>query len=177
MQNPIIKLKRHTTLLLALFFVGTAFSGASSAAGLVKVKQTVFGMDCAPCAHGVEKGLEKLEGVKDATVSLNEGYAAVVLTPENSVTLEKIQKVVRENGFTPKDATVVISGTVAHSNDHQLVLSAGSGQAYPLSAAPENSTAWQTLQALPVGTTVEIKARLGAGETRQLVVLEVEPQV
>lgn len=173
MHTHIIKLNGLILFLTA----GLIFSSFAHATGLIEVKQTVFGMDCSPCAHGVEKGLEKLEGVKDVTVSLNDGYAAVTLAPDNSITLEKIQQVVRENGFTPKDATVVVSGTVAHTTDHQLVLTTDSSQEYPLNAAPDNSAAWQTLQALPVGTTVEIKAHLGEGETRQLLVLEVEPQV
>lgn len=172
MRSHVIKLNGLILFLAA----GLIFSSAAHAVGLVEVKQTVFGMDCAPCAHGVEKGLEKLEGVKDVTVSLNEGYAAVSLTPRNAITLEKIQQVIRENGFTPKDATVVVSGTIAHSSDHQLVLSAGPGQEYPLSAAPDSSTAWQTLQTLPVGTTVNIKAHVGEGEPHQLLVLEIEPE-
>lgn len=172
MRTQVIKLNGLILFLAA----GLTISSAAHAASLIQVKQTVFGMDCAPCAHGVEKGLEQLEGVQDATVSLNEGYAAVTLAPKNSVTLQKIQQIVRENGFTPKDATVVISGTLDHSSEHQTVLLADSGEEYPLSAAPDNSTGWQTLQALPAGTDVEIKAQVGQDDPDQFLVLEVKPQ-
>lgn len=166
------------TLTGRAFFLATGLIIASSAhaAGLLEVKQTVFGMDCSPCAHGVEKGLEKLEGVEDATVSLNDGYAAVTLAPDNAVTLDKIRQVVRENGFTPKDATVVVTGTLAHADDDQLTLTTATDHEYALSAAPGEVAAWKQVESLPSGTRVEIKAHLNEGETRELSVLRVKPK-
>lgn len=172
MHTQILKLKGRAIFLAATL----ALSGTATAQGLLEVKQTVFGMDCSPCAHGVEKGLEKLKGVKDATVSLNEGYAAVVLDAENSVTLEKIQKVVRENGFTPKDATVVIAGTIERGKGDQLVLTTSADHAYALDAATDKRALLQDLQALPAGSPVEIEAHLAEGDTWKLSVLVIRPE-
>jgi copper chaperone CopZ len=172
MHSFTMKLRAHALLLCAGILLGSA----ANAGGLLEVKQTVFGMDCAPCAHGVEKGLEKVEGVKDATVSLNEGYAAVTLAPDNSVILEKIRQIIRDNGFTPKDATVVVSGAVARGNGNQLMLTTGGGQEYALVAAPDRQSVQQELSALPDGAAVEVKAHLGEGETRELSVLTIQPE-
>jgi copper chaperone CopZ len=172
MHSFTMKLSARGLLLCA----GILLAGAASAGGLLEVKQTVFGMDCAPCAHGVEKGLEKVEGVKDATVSLNEGYAAVTLAPDNSVTLKKIRQIIKDNGFTPKDATVVVSGALAHGSDNQLLLTTGGGQEYVLVTAPDRQSVQQELGALPDGAVVEVKAHLGEGETIVLSVLAVQPE-
>lgn len=164
----------NATLHAALLALGFVFSSSVNAAGLVEVKQTVFGMDCAPCAHGVENGLEKLDGVQEATVSLNEGYAAVTLAPDNAITLEKIREVIRDNGFTPKEATVVVSGSLTRA-DNRLVLAGAQQQRYSLAATPDAQAAWQQLQALPEGAAVEIKARVDEDSSTQLAVLTVQP--
>jgi copper chaperone CopZ len=154
--------------------VALLFSGLASAEGLIEVKQIVYGMDCAPCAHGVEKGLEKLEGVEDASVSLNEGYAALTLSHDNSVTLEKIHQIIRDNGFTPKRAEVVAIGTLARSANDQLLLTTGSNQRFALAAASDKGAAWQQLHALPGTSTVKIEAQVPEGKTDQLLVQSVE---
>lgn len=87
------------------------------AGGLSEVEQTIFGMDCAPCAYGIEHGLKKLPGVTDVRVSLNEGRAIVALAADSSTTLERIRKVIRDNGFTPKAARVTVIGTLVHTED------------------------------------------------------------
>lgn len=99
-----------------LLMGGLLLAGLSSAAladGLVQVNQMIFGMDCAPCAWGIQKGLEKLPGVQHATVSLNDGQAAIQLAPDNTITLAEIQTVIRHGGFTPKQAKVQVSGKLA----------------------------------------------------------------
>jgi copper chaperone CopZ len=159
----------------AFLLAGTLiFSGAASAGGLLEVQQTIYGMDCAPCAHGVERGLEKLEGVKDASVSLNEGYAALTLSPGNSVSLEKIRGIVRDNGFTPKGAEVVAIGTLARSENDQLLLTTGPNQRFALAAASDKGSAWQQLHALPSASMVKIEAQVPEGKTDQLLVQSVE---
>lgn len=161
--------KRALLASLVLFLGSTG-----AAAGLLEVKQTVFGMDCAPCAHGLEKGLEKLEGVKDASVSLNEGYAAASLDPGNPVTIEQIRQVVRDNGFTPKEATVVIAGTLGRTKENNLALKSSTGQEYNLIAAPQVPSGLDSLQTIAVGEPVKINGVLSEGATNRLAVLEFE---
>ena len=42
---------------------------------ITKVDQEVYGMDCAPCAYGLERGLKKMDGLQEVRVSLNDGKA------------------------------------------------------------------------------------------------------
>jgi copper chaperone CopZ len=91
-----------------LLLVGALmFALRAALAGPLEVKQTVYGMDCAPCAYGVQKSLEKLPGVESAKVSLNTGVVDIRLKPGNDVTLEKIQEVIKAAGFEPKGGEVV----------------------------------------------------------------------
>jgi len=87
-------------------------SASAHAAGLLKVEQTIFGMDCAPCAYGIQQGATALAGVKQATVNLNTGLATIVLAPDNPTTLAQIQSVILKHGFTPKGAVLTAAGRI-----------------------------------------------------------------
>lgn len=95
--------------------------------GLREVNQTIFGMDCAPCAAGVEQGLSKLQGVTSVRVSLNEGKAVISLGPDSRTTLAQIREVIRHNGFTPKEARATLVGRVVREGDRQWI-DTGSGR-------------------------------------------------
>lgn len=94
---------------------------------LLKVDQKIHGMDCAPCAYGTEKGLKKLPGVKDVSVSLNQGNAVVDLKPENKVTMKEIRQIIERAGFTPVEARVEVAGKLERDGDQSwLVTESGS---------------------------------------------------
>lgn len=61
--------------------------------------------------------MKKLDGVRDARVSLNEGKAVVALDPANKVSLADIRKLVERNGFTPQGATVTLRARVVAAGD------------------------------------------------------------
>lgn len=113
---------RH--LVMALGLSGTLVAPAW-AGGLRELDQTIFGMDCAPCAAGIEKGIGRLHGVRSVRVSLNDGEAVVSLVPEGRTTLAQIREVIRHNGFTPKDARATYVGRVRRDGD-RLWLETGS---------------------------------------------------
>jgi copper chaperone CopZ len=60
----------------------------------------------------VSVAIKKVEGIDDVNVSLNEGNASIKLKPGNTVTVEQVREIVRKNGFTPKDATAKVAGTI-----------------------------------------------------------------
>ncbi|MBV6639691.1 MAG: heavy-metal-associated domain-containing protein [Cyclobacteriaceae bacterium] len=95
---------------LGIIALLTIFSLSCAMAQLVKVDQEVFGMDCAPCAYGLERGLKKMDGLERVKVSLNDGKAYLTLAPNNELTLQKIQKVVKNNGFSARNAEVTLKG-------------------------------------------------------------------
>ena len=88
----------------------TGFMATGAMAQLLNVDQEVFGMDCAPCAYGLERGLKKLDGLEKVQVSLNDGKAYVSLAAENELTLRKIQEEVKQNGFSARNAEVTLKG-------------------------------------------------------------------
>lgn len=107
---------KQMLLMLTLGLTGLAVAPAW-ADGLREVDQTIFGMDCAPCAAGVEQGLGKLPGVTSVRVSLNEGKAVAQLAPDSATTLAQIREVIRHNGFTPKDASVTLVGRLVRDSE------------------------------------------------------------
>jgi len=79
---------------------------------IARVDQEVYGMDCAPCAYGLERGLKKMDGLQEVRVSLNGGNAYLGLAEKNDLTLRSIQEEVKKNGFSAKKAKVVLMGNL-----------------------------------------------------------------
>ena len=75
-----------------------------------QVNLTVFGMDCAPCAHAIHVSMKGIRGVDKVDVDLNTGLVTIKLAPDNSATMRQFNQAVEKNGFTHKDATVIARG-------------------------------------------------------------------
>lgn len=84
----------------------------SARAEMRRVQLAVLGMDCAICAHGVRVALQKLEGVQSLTVSLERSSADITLRPGNRVGLPQLRQIIKDNGFTAKDAMVTVVGVL-----------------------------------------------------------------
>lgn len=137
--------------------------------GLEQVKQTIYGMDCAPCAYGIEKGLKGLSGVEQVTVSLNEGYAEVHLSDDSQATLAAIREVIRKNGFTPKDADVHVSGKVVRLTDGRFLLKTD------VETFELNSNDQTILSKLSdTDSSVIVSGSVATGDGRQLSITSVE---
>ncbi|MFI2743029.1 heavy-metal-associated domain-containing protein [Zhouia sp. PK063] len=104
---------KKLALLVLVMVIGTFSSNAQ----IQKVDQEVFGMDCAPCAYGLERGLKKMDGLQNVRVSLNDGKAYLELSENNGLSLKQIQKEVKKNGFSAKKAEVVIEGKLISNDD------------------------------------------------------------
>ncbi len=87
-----------------------ALTSLAAHAEYEQVNLTVFGMDCAPCAHAIHVSMKGIQGVDTVDVDLNTGLVTVKLTPGNSATMRQFNQAVEKNGFTHKDATVVARG-------------------------------------------------------------------
>lgn len=160
--------KRARWLLTALLL--SALSSWTASAALIEVNQTIWGMDCAPCAYSMEKALQKLPGVKHATVSLNKGDAVLTFASDSQTTLAEIQQTVRNSGFTPKDATVKVSGTLKNETG-ELRLEAGKAS-YTLKPSDKAKDAWRRLQKVADGSTLTIQGKSPADHPGQIIVLE-----
>lgn len=54
--------------------------------------------------------MRKVEGVEKVTVSLKDGLTTLELTPGNSVTLETLRTIIKNNGFVSRDADITATG-------------------------------------------------------------------
>ena len=69
-------------------------------------------MDCAICAHGVKVAVQKVDGVESVQLSLERAEADIRLKPENRVSLDQFRRIVKGNGFEPREAKVTVAGSV-----------------------------------------------------------------
>lgn len=145
-----------------LSLVWTLLPFPVSADGLLHVRQTVFGMDCAPCAYGIEQGLLKLKGVKQAHVDLNTGIATIDLAQDNAVTWAEIWNVIREHGFTPKDATATVSGQLKKQGNQYYLAINGVSTYHLLTDQPA------MLSNLTVGTEITVDGSISAKNNNTL---------
>lgn len=56
--------------------------------------------------------LKSVAGVESVDVSLAKGLASVKMKPGNAATLKQLQTAITKNGFTMKDSSVTVAGTV-----------------------------------------------------------------
>ena len=79
--------------------------------------------------------MEKIDGVTEVKVSLNEGTVVLRLAPTNRVTIERIREEIRSNGFAPKQAEVRITGQVMARGDSLVLVVAETNETYVLEDA------------------------------------------
>lgn len=84
--------------------------------------------------------MQKVDGVQSVRVSLNDGLTILDLKPGNSVTLAQLRKIIKNNGFVSKEATVVARGTPS-AGAFEV---GGTGERLEVSASPIRSgAAWK----------------------------------
>lgn len=84
---------------LFMLLVGLMFSIATLAAD----NQYVLGVDglaCPFCAFGIEKRLNKIDGVIDIEVDIGDSVVRVTLQEDKTLTEEQARQAVKEAGFT-----------------------------------------------------------------------------
>ena len=96
------------------------------------VNMTVFGMDCAPCAHAIHVSMTGIKGVNKVNVDLNTGLVTVQLAPGNSAAMQQFNQAVEKNGFTHKDAKVVVRGRISGTASSPVLEVTGTNDKYAL---------------------------------------------
>jgi len=112
---------------------------------------TVFGMDCAPCAHAIHVSMKGIQGVNTVDVDLNTGLVTVKLNPGNNAQMSQFNAAVERNGFTHKDADIVVKGRLSGTAGAPILEVSGTQDRYALSPA----TAGTDLASL-LGKTVTV---------------------
>ena len=106
-------------------------------------------------------GLRKIEGVREANVSLKEGVATIAFTPDNRVRVAQVWKVVRDNGFTPRSSTIRAAGVVTIRGDSVLVTVTGSEESFVAQNADAARDRVAELRALGAGARVRVEGDFG----------------
>lgn len=152
----------HTLFRLSVLALLTVFLVPEPVhAQLQEVRQTVFGMDCAPCAYALERRLGRFEGAKDVTVSLNEGQAVVLFQNENGVRLDALRATVRDAGFDPRETTLRVAGTL-RQEEGRWVLVTPSGERFHVESAAGDAI--RTALRARAGRRVVVTGRVGGVE-------------
>lgn len=112
-----------------------ALSSLTARAEYEQVNLTVFGMDCAPCAHAIHVSMKGIQGVDSVDVDLNTGLVKIKLNPGNGAAMRQFNQAVEKNGFTHKDATIIARGTVSGSASAPFLEIAGTQDRYSLTPA------------------------------------------
>jgi cation transport ATPase len=97
-----------------------------------QVNLTVFGMDCAPCAHAIHVSMKGIQGVNTVDVDLNTGLVSIQLNPGNSAAMRQFNQAVEKNGFTHKDANIVVRGMLSGTASAPVLQVAGTTDRYML---------------------------------------------
>ena len=110
--------------------------------------------------------VKKIDGVRDANVSMKEGAATIQFTPNNSVKLAQIWKGVRDNGFTPRASTIRAVGTVTLRGDTALITIGGSQDTFLALDADNSAGRVSELRRLGTGARVSFVGDLGDAPTK-----------
>ena len=103
-----------------------------------QVNLTVFGMDCAPCAHAIHVSMKAISGVNTVDVDLNTGLVTIKLTPGNSASMKQFNEAVEKNGFTHKAADITVRGKLTGTASSPVLEVSGTQDRYVLSPTAAN---------------------------------------
>jgi hypothetical protein len=81
--------------------------------------------------------MKKVPAVTRVTVSLNGGTTILDLKPDNAATLTDLRRIIKNNGFVSREATVLARGTVAA--DGVTFVVSGTHERLSLSSPPQPS--------------------------------------
>lgn len=112
--------------------------------------------------------MKKVPGVESVKVSLSEGMAHIQLAAGNAVSLEQLRKAVNEQGFTPKEATVIVAGDVVTRGKETLFKVNGSNDSFEL-----DPTEAMKLKGVKAATVKGLVASPENGKSAQLKIAEV----
>jgi cation transport ATPase len=122
-------------MIVAAFF---ALIPLAAHAEYEQVNLTVFGMDCAPCAHAIHVSMKGIQGVNTVDVDLNTGLVTIKLSPGNNASMRQFNQAVEKNGFTHKDAEIVVRGKLTGTANAPALEVSGTQDRYALSPMTAN---------------------------------------
>lgn len=126
------------------FFITTLIFFRPAFAEINSVEMQVDGMTCPFCVYGIEKKLEALGEVKDASSNLKTGTVSIKLRKNEPLDIGRLNEAIRESGFTPGKIKINAAGRLTtyklEGKENPALKVTGSGQVFLLTDAPDHGT-------------------------------------
>ena len=90
--------------------------------------------------------VQKLSGVESVNVSLERASTEVQLRPGNSITLEQLRSIVKNNGFTAKEAIVEAVGELIERGGQPALKVSGTNTVMLVVADPNHPLVYKDIQ-------------------------------
>ena len=108
-MKTILKNKILNIILISIITISNLFAQQSdqdkSKENISYVKVEVDGLACPFCAYGLEKKLNKLEGIEDLYIELQDGTATFNIPSTKTPSEESLIKIVADAGFKARKVT------------------------------------------------------------------------
>ena len=110
--------------------------------------------------------VQKLSGVESVNVSLEKASTDIQLRPRNAVTLEQLRSIVRNNGFTPKEAIVTVAGRLIERGGQPALEVTGASTVMLIIADPKQPAVFKQIQDRVRAKTADVIQITGSAESR-----------
>lgn len=116
---------KKSSIILTLFLIFSVGLLTPTQAQVEQVEIRVDGLACPFCAYGLEKKLKELDGVGKVTINVDGGMAVLENKERKSIAIEKLEAVVANAGFTPREITATVLGKVGPGDGTPVFTVAG----------------------------------------------------
>jgi hypothetical protein len=94
----------------------------------------------------VRVAVQKLSGVESVNVSLERASTDIQLRRGNAITLEQLRSIIKNNGFTPKEATVTVVGKLIERGGQPALDVTGTNTVMLIVADPKQPAIFKRVQ-------------------------------
>ncbi len=113
---------------IAITVASIVLLASISSAQINHVTVKVDGLACAFCAYGLQKGLKRVEGVRDVKVLVDAGRAELQFKKGVPVGLEEIGPAVKRAGYTSREIRIEATGRLGDWNGSPALFVEGNGE-------------------------------------------------
>jgi hypothetical protein len=90
--------------------------------------------------------MQKLPGVESINVSLERASADIQLRPGNSITLAQLRSIIKNNGFTAKEATVTVVGKLIERGGQPALDVTGTDTVFLIAPDPKQPAIFKQIE-------------------------------
>ena len=124
--------------------------------------------------------MRKVDGVESVDVSLERASAAINLRPGNRITLAQLRQIIKNNGFSAKEATVTVVGTLTERGGKPALTITGTDAVWLLTSG--NTAAYadaaqrvKAQEASPVQATGNVAVPVNPNQPEELALQSLGP--